>query len=457
MIIHWVVMMQNRFIIFVMLFVVGLFDVSQASAQRCDFDQEAIFKLRPAIGGSGAIWTGVFGEDEFQERFVDGFKIDAGHLIVVGDVAKPDVEVPVLSIARLDRRGRSVWAVQHDVAHLQEVLGVEAHGDGIVVLALVKAAETQARLWLGFFDAEGDFLSHRTIAAPKGDFVSGDFMALDGKAGFIVVAGQKPGKDLPMTSMFYRLNSKGHVISKRSYNPGSENGLNRVDRADAGEFLLSGYMRNARDRKVGWLIRIAMDGQIVWQRQYPRGVGSELVSAAVHGKDSVIYLAGNALPSTPEALAAGWVMKVDANNGEMVWERFFTSDVQYEARGVIAHDDGRLSVAFDAEPTLEGDYDAFELQDFARLLTLNRRGVIFNSAVHSFGKAGDVSRLMMGASGERVLIGDALVAYKPQPEQIEEGAMSEPHMKSSQQGWVVAGARLSAYEDPCMLKPMREF
>lgn len=435
----------------------------QAVAQRCDIDEEVIIKLRRAEIGAYAVWYGVHGDEKSEGHYASGALLENGHVLVAGERSVMGKPHPELVFTEVDRRGRAIYETKRNVSGLSRVLGIEPLGKDFVVSALLSDGTEKAALWVGIVDQKGALRHEKIFRSTGRSVISANITpSADGKGFAMIMATEdKQGDAGNRYSEFYRLNSKIGLISKRSYNPGPDSGIYSAVPIEAGGYLVSGYIDNALGRKTGWLLKVDEEGGIVWQRQYPRGIGAVLAKA-VEMPDGSILAIGEALPGEEDPLKAAWVMNVAADNGALIWQRYLTGSIDYSAKDVMISDDGLISVVVNAN-SVDGKMDEEGMdkaQHYVRLVTFNPRGVIFDSLAFFEGEKAQAKNMILGPSRERIMIGDALVAY--QDEMISGGddmKMAEKGngkaiKKRSSEGWIVAAPAAAPYQDPC--KPKKE-
>ena len=153
-------------------------------------------------------------------------------------------------------------------------------------------------------------------------------------------------------------------------------------------------------------------------------------------------------------------MVVQARNGEIAWQRYYTGNYDYVGRGVMASPQGLISILLDGDPPKgkRSDFslDPLDMQksDYVRVLTLNPRGVIFDSQEFFSGEGTDAMQLLRGPAEERIIIGQSDMMYTLEKQGEGEDATEEV-VKRSQDGWIVAAPAMAVYEDPCAPKAYR--
>ncbi|MFK7838942.1 MAG: hypothetical protein AB8B83_01305 [Bdellovibrionales bacterium] len=430
-----------------------------AYAQRCDADEEAIFKLREADLGAFAVWDGVHGHEDHDDRYKAGILLENSHVYVAGQRGVLGKPFPELILAEVDRRGRIVWETKRKIQGLDDVLDIIRFKDDFIVTARIVEKNKRQAIWVGFFDKRGAMRSERIFRHDNGSFLHASLAPLGNDKGFVMVGRVAGGSaDQSEFSQFYRLNTKLQVTSKRSFDLGADNGLFKIIPIDNGQFYAAGYVHNARDRKTGWLLKLDDEGGIVWQQQYPRGIGAEFIDLQALSNGDVIAV-GTALPAQEDALKAGWMVRVEPFNGAMAWQRYFTNTIDYSAVNISVNKDDLITIVMDAKPvdgvpSPEGEVP----RDYVRVVTLNPRGVIFDSQAYFQGEVADVNDVVIGPVGERILVGTTRIAYLEVESDVSKGIgrveKTPTIRKRSNEGWIIATPSSDRYQDPC--KPKKE-
>ena len=450
---------MNRHLIYALLivFAAPFPFVSTAFAQNCEVQYEALVNLRSPFVGSYNIWDTVYGEVKTDEAFNTGYVLESGNLFVVGTRIDPDKgDKKSLLMAEIGRNGRVFWEKQHEIAALGEIVTVLPHKKGAVVLANITPESKRKHIWLGFFDDKGGLVWQKTIKGGNGDLIAHDIERSKSGKSFVVAAFSiTPGSGQPGWSVVYRVNTKGAVMTKQSFVIGAENAIHDLHRLENGDFMAVGTIDDAGGRETGWMMRLAEDLRMVWQKPYPRGAAAELIKG--HSTiDGVFVTTGTALP-VGNGTRATWVMAVDENSGDIGWQRYFSGDLHFDARDIWANGDGMITVLMDGQTPEDSD-----VTEHVRLLTINPRGVLFVSDEFFNGAGVDAYRLLPNEHGERLVIGRTIIDHQieedfegkplgPMPEG-QELPPDETFLLRSSEGWVIAFTAVDGYEDPCKPK-----
>ncbi len=438
--------MINRFFFTFGLIVACLGAAGGAYAQECDVDYEQLVKLHEANLGSYNIWDTVLGERDIQERFKSAVVLESGNVLAVGERFGAKDAPAELLLAEIKKNGRPAWQKIHGVAGLKNIIKMLPNSKGVAVLANRSVGKDRLVLWFGVFDAEGALLSQKEIKA-SGSLEAFDIARMaDGKSYMIATSARGRPSDAAFTKL-YIVNEAGGVRFDKSIVTGFENRVMGLDVLPTGEVLATGFITDDNQRKSGWVTFLNSAGDIVWQRQYPRGAGAQLEVGMAY-KQNLLLVAGTALPLDMAQNRGAWVMVIDAASGAVGWQRFYTGSLGYVARDMMLSNDGLISVLVDGETPLNPDNRVLGQQEHVRLLTLSPRGVLFESDEYFNGEGVDAYQLLPGPNNERILVGGSDMAYKM--ESGEEGV--EPEIIRGEDAWLAAGTAMELYDDPCVVK-----
>lgn len=439
-----------------------------AHAQRCGVDFELIFKMREPSVAAYSVWDSVYGHQDQQEKFVSGVVIENTDVVVAGERSGPDHKMAALILVEIDRRGRVVWEQTHQIAGLESVVKILRTDKGYLIIGNRLQGKKTHSVWLGFFDEKGFLSGEKDVQKAGGALLAHDIVRRhDGRGYLLAVSAQNGESEAMRFSMIYTLNSKGEAVSDRAYMPGTESRILGLSLAGNHQYTASGYIYGESGLREGWILRLNDEGEIIWQRQYPRGVGAELTRAQDY-QDTGMVAIGNVRPGD-NGLQAGWVMALRKADGDVVWQRYYTGEMEYFGRDFFSNANGLISVMFDARKPKEvrgqGAQESEEAQkedeknilneykgqNYVRLLTINPRGVLFISDEFFNGEGLDAYQMLPDPDGTRILIGATQMVY-----QVENAVDKTRAQARSQDGWLAAATPMEPYEDPCVRKPRYE-
>ncbi|MCK6417372.1 MAG: hypothetical protein L6Q57_00315 [Alphaproteobacteria bacterium] len=446
-----------------------------AVAAECGIDYQMIVNMQRPERISYNVWDNIYGHQDYEERFVSGLGEESGGVIVVGEKYKSDQEFVDLVLAQINRRGRVEWQQIHAIpalVHVQKIVRLANH---FAVMGETKDKQKESKqIWVGYFDSKGALVTQGTINREGLSLEGADLSADSTGENLVLAATAYDHKRKSKNGMLFRLNQKGAILETKTLKPGADNTLQSIRVLPDRGFIMTGQVQDDQGRAVGWLLRMDEDFNFRWQKQYPRGLSAELLSAVPY-LQGYIAIAGRAKP-LPGAggLYSAWVMVVEDIDGDELWERYFRSSAMTEARDIIADKNGLLSVminnkalkkktnaeaeadekaksADDAEiisKNGETEEQTYESGDFVRLLSLNPRGLLLTSEDY-FNAGGAVGNQLISAraGGERVIIGQTDALY-----QIEIKGQAEPDIIRSVNGWVLSAIPAESYVDPCIPK-----
>lgn len=413
-----------------------IFSVFPAVAQEsCTLDRDLIFKMDKQEYGSYSIWNTISGDPGVDERFVSGAVIENGDLVAAGEKLSYGTNDTDLVIAEFEQRGRKLWQEVHKIAGLRSVKDILTMPKGFLVLGNRRNEKKKDVIWLGFFDEQGKLVRQKDITGAKA-LMAEDIIPARGTQGFFIAASL--GSE-PYSAVIYKVDPKGSVISRRAYRPGLENRIFGLSDTGKDFLMASGYMRGEDGRKTGWLLKLDKEGNIVWQRQYPRGAGAHL-NKTVDVMDKFVMATGQSVP-TGEGNRAAWVMMIDGNSGDLVWQRYYTGELNYEGRDIIVSPQRMASVLLDSRKP-----DKSQDPEYVRLLTVTPRGALYVGDEFFSGEGAQGARLIEGHSGERIVFGNTTSMLRTPS--VPPGGPDI--VKYSQDGWIFAAADAEFFDDPCI-------
>jgi hypothetical protein len=444
--------MFNRFCCAVL--VMALLWPGAAMAQKCEADYEVIVDLSYPLFGSYYVWDGSYGGKEQIERFISGTVSNKGaNVVAVGERQLNEEGKKTLLLVEFDRRGRVTWEKTREVKDLINVVKILPRKGGYLVIGNQAESKTKARVWLGFFGDDGAFVREKFVR-DNGFSLSGNDLAesFDGKSYVLAATAERVGSGGPY-AILYWLDKDGNVKADKAYQPGLENRLVGLAAMPDNGFIATGMMSTEQNRKAGWALRTDHEGNIKWQRQYPRGLAAKLIEPDRY-IDPYVLVSGEVTPSDGGKHAA-WLMVIDGNSGDIGWQRFYRAAFDVYAQRVIAHPDNQISFLLGMKNAPESKIKEEtgleeKFYEYLRLLNLSPRGDILFSDPYFQGEGAGAEDMFLGPSGERIITGHGDIAYTSENNNVQGPEIDASTVEISRDGWMVAGAPAEPYKDPCV-------
>lgn len=439
-------------------------------ARSCETHFETITDLNPPTYGFPSVWDAKYGEREDFTQFQTAMLGDKGTVIVAGRrLDKEDFSIKSIFITELNRRGRSLMTKNYPPKPSEIPVEFLKIKNGFLLLSSIKGGykdrRQQARL--SWFNDDGTFRFDRIIGDDHYDYEANGLSNAAESGGIVVIIhATNPEQSEDNHGVLVRFTAGGDKLWQRSYRPGIPNEILNVVPINENSFLAVGHIRQDDGRTGAWVMRLAYDGAVNWQRMYPRGAASAFYDADIvpanNGTEPSFVLSGLSEPLDNMPHAA-MVMQMDAL-GEPEWTRYYRrKDHSMNAKWILRQDDGRLNVIVDAE----ADDMTAGIYDHVRMLSLSRRGDILTDEAYYVGHGARAQDFLSGWNGERIIaatINDdaraveekdvplkiiGLVPDEPTPV-IEKGkAEDKPEEKPIQRGWILVGTALDLFDDPC--------
>lgn len=407
-----------------------------ALAQSCAVDRQAVFYLRQPVQGDFSVWDGAYAAGQADQGFLDVLPMAQSHYFAVGrSSAMPGQQSYFLGI--LDARGRMIKRSELNVSGLASLVKILPRDRGYVLLGQIRredSASGHAQIWLGFLDEAGVLQNQVRLEEDKSDAAPADMLAAQ-NGGFILAARLAPDKAAPY-SQIYVLSKEGNVLIKRSYRPGPGNRIARLAYVQENKILAAGSMAREDGNNAGWAMMMNQSGQILWDRVYGEGLDGTLAAGAALPSGDIL-LAGD-MREEGRKPRSGWVLSIDAQGGDILWDRRLRGRDDLKAAALIA-DQTQASVIYNAA-SAQGDAGA----DYARVVSLNAQGVKIGDETYQSGSGARVAHAFLKSNGERVMAGETdrtarvAVAGPPAP-----GKTALPDMSlQSKEGWIMAAQKL---------------
>ncbi|MFN3828134.1 MAG: hypothetical protein ACK4NR_10990 [Micavibrio sp.] len=456
---------------------------TDAHAQMCDTLREVITVIRAPTYGFPTVWDADYGMKGQAVQFGGSVLLAEGTIMsqalrmddrkpeekkVETDAPKGQAKEKVkpaeeMGLVELNRRGRVFTEAFYPVKNNEYPAGLIKLGERFIGISNMKVGKKADRhVRVAWYDRKGVYKRDLTIQDASYDYEAEMIVpAVDGNGFVVVIHAVNRSDRKDQFGVLARYTADGAQIWKRAYRPGVNNMLAGLSATEDKGYLASGKIIMDDGRMAGWVLKLAADGTILWQRTYPRGKYSVLNAGAPSSHknpdgSSYYAVAGAAEPIDGHPYAA-WIMEID-HFGEPVWQRYYRrTDYSFDGQAVNTLPDGRIQVVVNAKA--EGSVDPLK-QDHVRIFSLSPRGVMLDDQSYVNGLRAQAVDSEMSSRYEMVVTSNILMQPKITEEMfgpekpLPEGTVPEIEMPFPE-GWVMITPSPDSYDDPCIRKPRR--
>jgi len=219
---------------------------------------------------------------------------------------------------------------------------VDNEGNYVIAGYTYSFGSGYADLWILKLDAQtGDTIWSAIYGGAYSDGAENVVVAPDGNyivAGYTYSYGAG-GSDLWLLKVN---SSDGSLIWSRTFGSADDDGAYSLAIDDSGYVIVAGYTTSDPYRD-GYLLKVDADtGSLVWSRIYGGAVNDEIYAVAVDGNGDYVLAGRTNSPSG--GYFDVWMMKVN-QSGDIIWERIYGSSMDDGAADVIVDNDGNYVVA----------------------------------------------------------------------------------------------------------------
>lgn len=443
---------------------------AQSESPLCQTPYETIVTPYPAQFGVPSVWEATYSRLDALVQFAAGVPLETGTVMAWGRTLKPKTYEPMETVlVEINRRGRALNVKARAAKSGETPVDLIMNGKaGYVAASNFWGGKGSKRghARLSWHDAAGEFKTEKILQDETFDYTLQRLIPADGGGFFAILYAVNHENEADQNGIIMRFSRDGALQWRRAYRPGIPNQLLGLHRIPDGNYIATGRIRTEDGRQAGWVLKLGADGTIIWQRTYPRGSFAALAYAeslphTTAGDANDILVLGDARPLDGEPDAV-WAMAMDAN-GEPVWQRYIRrSDYTLSALGLMVEEDGRVTIALNAEGIDEGGAGR---RDHVRLFTMTGRGVLISDESYIDGLEAEGAVLFRGVNGERGIVGtvqsdsrvpspsEQLAEALKKDDSAPENALPPPKAQEIlQEGWVFLATALDIYDDPCLKK-----
>jgi hypothetical protein len=302
----------------------------------------------------------------FQQA-MDGGYIVGGSGIGNGFDCANGADLPLATVEKLDAEGNVTWSKNYSNGPTDGITAIKQTADGGFVAAggVYTAEQTPGGGWVLKLDASGN-VQWQSVVGPTGPTTivfNAIQQTLDGgyvAAGNSYTASARCRPFECEGGLAVKLDPSGNVEWQQGLTAAGSNSLlidSLVATADGGYVAAGAWFGSTQ--KGGLLVKLASNGNILWQNAYSGGsyFGTELgvvIYSAHQTSDGGYFLAGDGEDKLQEGgRLVPWLGKVDSN-GNLLWEHFYYQVYrptgralsEYFAGGDVAQDGGFVAAGW---------------------------------------------------------------------------------------------------------------
>jgi hypothetical protein len=432
-----------------------------AHAQACAVTPEVIVTLRDSREGQYSLWDYVYGVQD-MEQLADAVELPDRSILAAGTIFREGYpEEPRPLLFRIDRRDRLIWENRHedsqDAVRIVKMF-LEEDSQSVMVIGNItlrgKDRTQKKAIWTGLYDIDGKFISSSVLDDPDYDISVQDAARAVPRAGsnkddgfVLAVLAQDRVRPSQQHGIVYGLSAEAKKLWQRSYKPGLTNRIHGITavRNEAGVpyYVAVGSFEIDVNRSAGFIMSIDREGRLAWAEQYPRGLHA-VMREVTDVTDGDFVVIGDVVPQGEDYKRSAWIMRLEAEGGDMQWERYVAvPDMRVFGRSIRGRPDGRIIAALETRRP-----SGSEGPELARVLSISPRGVIFQDESFLEGAGVSIGEMRFSARGQPFLIGTARQSYKADDEDNVGNYKTDD-------GWMIYTPSLDPYIDPCI--PRRYF
>ena len=289
-----------------------------------------VYKVNP--NGTVA-WNETFGGviDEYANAVQ---QTSDGGLVVVGTSGSFGVGIHDYWVIRLDAAGNVLWQQTYGGMHHNHAFGLQETSDNgfILVGETTSFGAGNRDAWAVRLDSAGNVLWQTVIGQTGWDIARGVVETTSGDFVFVGYTSSFGAGNWDLWAV--KLNSSGAILWQKTYG-GSGDDLGWAIKASAdGGVIVAGETASFSANADFWILELAADGSVMWQKRYG-GPGRDIARALARSSNGGYLVAGET-----NSFGAGgkdfWLLKLAAN-GDILWQRSYggpADDIAFSVREI---------------------------------------------------------------------------------------------------------------------------
>lgn len=310
------------------------------------------------IGKTGdIIWKKTLGGSNY-DYLRQIIKTPDGHILCIGETQSDDGDIVDFVgqidswVIKLDLSGNVIWKKNFGGTSIDRGFSACATNDGNIVIAnttesgipYVSNGFGVTDIWLLKIDLQGNIIWQKSFGGNNHDYVKTIKRTADN--GYIIIGnshssnGNLNENKGELDVWLFKTNSNGDLLWQKTFGGSKSDYANAIIEDKSGNFLVVGETysfdfdasenhSNSISRDY-FVIKINSQGQKVWTRCYG-GSGNEYARGVVETFGNEYVIVGESYSDDGQApnnkgSADFWLIKINPDNGNLIWEKKYGSD-----------------------------------------------------------------------------------------------------------------------------------
>ena len=286
-------------------------------------------------------WFKTYGGDK-EDAFSDVKIAEDGDIIVAGYTESFGAGEKDVWVLRLDSNGNVKWQKTYGGSANDKANAVAIADNGDVIVAgWTESFGAGNDAWVLRLDSQGNVKWQKTYGGSEYNEAYAVAIANNGD---IIVAG---GWD----AWILRLDSEGNVIWRKAYwnkEWDSEGDIHDVAVMPNGDIIIAGYTCNPPSTGCNvWVFKLDKEGNVEWMKIYGSNYLDKAYAVAIAPNEDILVAGyyGYKYSLKKQRSPDIWILRLDASNGNVIWQKTYGKSKWNEARAVVVVPNGDLIVA----------------------------------------------------------------------------------------------------------------
>lgn len=275
-----------------------------------------VYKIDPS---GNVAWNETFGGviDEYANALQ---QTSDGGLVIVGTCGSFGVGIHDYWVIRMDAAGNVLWQQNYGGMHHNHAFAIQETSDNgfIIVGETTSFGAGNRDAWVVRLDSGGNVLWETVIGQTGWDIARG--VVETGSGDFVFVGYTSSFGAGNWDVWAVKLNSSGAILWQKTYGGSGDDLGWAVKATDDGGVIAAGEAASFSGNADFWILKLAPDGSINWQKRYG-GAGRDIARALVRSSDGG-YLAAGETNSFGGGGKDYWLVKLAAD-GAVLWQRAY--------------------------------------------------------------------------------------------------------------------------------------